>query len=197
MTGPGIFARKPALRGTKLLLRPFTPDDIDDIGAVLADPEVLRLTGSVSRTAETLGRSADLDEATRQWYNSRADQADRLDLAIVDLASGRCVGEAVLNELRERDDACNFRILIGPAGRNRGLGTEATRLMVDHAFRSTTLHRIELEVYAFNPRARRAYERVGFRYEGEKRQAFRFDDEYIDTIVMGMLRTDWEQLDPV
>lgn len=197
MTDAELFRDKPTLRGAKVLLRPFTPADIRDIGPVLADPEVLRLTGSVSFSAETVGRSADLDAATQAWYDSRAHQTDRLDLVIVDPITGRCVGEAVLNELRERDDACNFRILIGPAGRNRGLGTEATRLVVDHAFRSTTLHRIELEVYAFNPGARRAYERVGFRYEGEKRQAFRFDEEYIDTIVMGMLRTDWEQLDPV
>lgn len=197
MTDAELFRAKPTLRGAKVLLRPFTPADIRDIGPVLADPEVLRLTGSVSFSAETVGRSAELDAATQKWYDSRAHQTGRLDLAIVDPITGRCVGEAVLNELRERDDACNFRILIGPAGRNRGLGTEATRLMVDHAFRSTPLHRIELEVYAFNPRARRAYERVGFRYEGEKRQVFRFDDEYIDTIVMGMLRTDWEQLDPV
>ena len=197
MTDAELFRDKPTLRGAKVLLRPFTPADIRVIGPVLADPEVLRLTGSVSFSAETVGRSADLDAATQAWYDSRAHQTDRLDLAIVDPITGRCVGEAVLNELRERDDACNFRILIGPASRNRGLGTEATRLVVDHAFRSTTLHRIELEVYAFNPRARRAYERVGFRYEGEKRQAFRFDEEYIDTIVMGMLRTDWEQLDPV
>ena len=197
MTDAELFRAKPTLRGAKVLLRPFTPADILDLGPVLADPDVLRLTGSVSSTAETVARSADLDAATQKWYDSRAQQADRLDLAIVDPVTGRCVGEAVLNELREQDDACNFRILIGPAGRDRGLGTEATRLIVSHAFRTTTLHRIELEVYAFNPRARHAYERADFRYEGEKRQAFKFDDEYIDTIVMGMLRSDWEQLDPV
>jgi hypothetical protein len=49
---------------------------------------------------------------------------------------------------------CNFRILIAPRGRDRGLGSEATRLIVGYGFERLHLHRISLEVYAFNPRAR-------------------------------------------
>jgi len=45
-----------------------------------------------------------------------------------------------------------LRILPGPAGRDTGLGWEATRLVLDHPF-TTPVYRIELEVYAFNPRA--------------------------------------------
>ena len=162
------------------------------MGPVLADPELLRLTGSVHTTAEAESRSPRLDDATREWYESRVDQADRLDLAILDRTSDECVGEVVLNDWNQQDDTCNFRILIGPPGRNRGIGSEATRLVVEHAFRSTNLNRIELEVYAFNPRARHVYERSGFVYEGRKRAALKFDGEYIDAIVMSVLRSDRE-----
>jgi hypothetical protein len=51
---------------------------------------------------------------------------------------------------------------------------------------------VDLDVYAFNPRARHVYERCGFVYEGRKRAALKFDGAYVDAILMSMLRPDWE-----
>lgn len=184
------FEHKPTLEGRLVMLRPFTEADIAAMGSILADPEVQILTGSVVDRAQAEGASASLDERTLAWYRSRAEQDERLDLAIVDTRSGVCVGEAVLNDLDADNRCCNFRILIGPAGRGRGLGTDATRLMVDHAFATTQLHRIELEVYSFNPRARRAYEKAGFVLEGVRRDALLFDGDWINAEVMSVLRSD-------
>jgi RimJ/RimL family protein N-acetyltransferase len=186
----GYFSAKPTLIGERVLLRPFAAADIERMGPILADPEVLRLTGSVTSTAAAEDRSAELDERTRAWYESRADQPDRLDLAVVDRGRDVCVGEVVLNELDEANDACSFRVLIGPDGRDRGLGTESIRLLLDHAFAATPLHRIELGVYAFNPRALHVYERAGFRLEGTRRDALRFDGERVDEHILSVLRTD-------
>jgi RimJ/RimL family protein N-acetyltransferase len=188
----GPFVVKPLLRGGRTVLRPFTEADIAAMGPVLADPEVLRLTGSVHTSREATSRPPVLTERELEWYRTRKDQPDRLDLAIVDAATDECVGEAVLNDLSEVDQACGFRILVGPRGRDRGLGSEATRLVVDHAFSTTDLHRIELEVYAFNPRALRVYEKAGFVVEGRRRDALRFDDDRVDAIVMSVLRPEWE-----
>ncbi|WP_203580871.1 GNAT family N-acetyltransferase [Microbacterium hibisci] len=187
------FLVKPTLEGERATLRPFTAPDIDAMGEVLADPEVLKLTGSVRTTAETLDQPTQLDARTRQWYETRGTEPDRLDLAIIDPATGLCVGEAVLNEWSEPDASCNFRILIGAAGRGKGLGVEATRMLVDHAFRSTDVNRIELEVYDFNPRARHVYEQSGFVEEGRRRQAFTFDGSRIDAFIMSILREEWER----
>ena len=52
------------------------------------------------------------------------------------------------------------------------------------------LHRLELQVYAFNPRAQRAYEKCGFRVEGRRRDALLWDGERVDVLDMGILRTD-------
>ena len=112
---PTAFSVKPTLVGDRTVLRPFTPADIDAMGPVLADPEVNRLTGSVHTTAEATGRSAAHDDATRRWYETRGQQDDRLDLAIVDRATDRCVGEVVLNDWEPENQSCSFRILVGPA----------------------------------------------------------------------------------
>lgn len=83
--------------------------------------------------------------------------------AIVERATGAFAGEAVLNEFDAELNSASFRIsLRGPDWFGRGLGTEATRLMVTHGLEVVGLDHIDLEVLARNPRARRVYERVGF-----------------------------------
>lgn len=182
---------KPTLTGALVELRPFREEDVVAIGEALADPEVLRLTGALhSPDEETVDRPAVLDERGLEWYRTRNDTDDRLDLAIVDRSTGLCVGEAVLNDFDSENHSCNFRILIGPRGRDRGLGTEATRLIVAYGLEELGLHRIELSVFAFNPRARHVYEAVGFKQEGVRRDALRFGEKWIDEISMSILATD-------
>ncbi|WP_278280996.1 GNAT family N-acetyltransferase [Clostridium sp. N3C] len=69
-----------------------------------------------------------------EWYNTRNSQTDRLELAIVDKNNNITVGEVVLNEYNEDKHSMNFKILIGARGRNRGLGTETTKLIIDYIF---------------------------------------------------------------
>lgn len=107
-------------------------------------------------------------EQIRDWCAGRKAQDERLDLAIVENATGEFAGEAVLNEYLADVETANFRIALrGPAWYGRGLGTEATRLIVDHGLNTVGLHRITLEVLARNQRAVRAYEKAGFRRTGE------------------------------
>jgi RimJ/RimL family protein N-acetyltransferase len=172
---------KPTLVGERVLLRPVSADDAPGLLDMVSDDEGNRFTGT---------RGLDLTlEAAQRWYGSRAEEEDRLDLAVVERATGDYAGEVVLNDLHRDNLSCNFRIGLRPGFQDRGLGSEATRLVVDHGF-AIGLHRIELEVYAFNPRARRVYEKVGFVYEGTRRDALLWDGEWTDAIVMSILETD-------
>jgi RimJ/RimL family protein N-acetyltransferase len=186
------FAMKPTLTGTVAVLRPFDLDrDLSALREMLLDAEGVRLTGSASFPGDEL-EWGERDEAKfRDWYGTRNDQSDRLDLAITDRATGQCVGEAVLNEWQPANQSCNFRIMIGPRGRDRGLGTDATRLIVGYGFENLGLHRISLEVYDFNPRARRVYEKAGFVAEGVLRDALHWDGAWIDATVMSILAPEW------
>jgi RimJ/RimL family protein N-acetyltransferase len=173
------FAAKPTLIGALITLRPVESGDAAELVAV--DAETVRLTG----TRRAFG-VAELE----QWYATRGGQTDRLDWAIIDNATRAWAGEAVLMDLDAENRSCSFRILLqGPRFYGRGFGTEATRLAVDHAF-AVGVHRVQLEVYDFNPRARRVYEKVGFRYEGTKRDALLWDGSWVDAHLMAMLVTD-------
>lgn len=179
------FAEKPTLVGDLVLLRPVGTADVPGLLEMLQDPESNRFTAS---------RGGSDPAIAENWYATRADHDDRLDLAVVDRSDGGYVGEVVLNELDADNRSCGFRIsLIGPRAFGRGFGTEATRLILAHAFETVGVNRIELEVYAFNPRARHVYETVGFVHEGTKRQALRWDGEWVDAHLMAMLADDWER----
>ncbi|MER8091342.1 GNAT family protein [Streptomyces sp. NPDC087532] len=188
------FSVKPTLVGERVLLRPFLLDqDVPVLRSLLQDPEVSRLTGSSHGLADREPWDEAAEERMRAWYGTRREQADRLDLAVVERATGACVGEAVLNEWDSGNRSCNFRIALAAAGQGRGFGTEAARLIVGYGFEGLGLHRISLGVFAFNPRARRAYEKAGFVVEGVRRDALLYDGAWVDDIVMSILAPEWER----
>lgn len=179
------FRTTVVLVGELVMLRQLTGDDAPALLPMLEDEETARLTGSRLKPP--------IAELARSWYGSRPDQHDRLDLAIVDRATDDVVGEAVLHEWDEDNESCSFRICLVPGRYGRGLGTEATRLIVGYAFEELALHRVSLGVFAINPRARRTYEKVGFVTEGVLRDELRWGDERIDSHIMSILAEEWAQ----
>jgi len=181
------FTAKPILNGLVVTLRPVEVEDVPTLRVLMADPAVGRLTGSVHSS----GGEPQLwtPEELKTIYGSWITAADRIVWVILDNDNGQIVGEAVLNRLDPDNRSCGFRLWISGAT-NRGLGTEAVRLSMGHAF-AIGLHRVELDVYAFNTRARHIYEKVGFVLEGTKRQALLFDDDWVDCHVMGLLASEW------
>lgn len=177
-----MFAAKPTLVGKLVTLRPVGPEHAEGLQELVTDPEVRRLTGSHGEVAP---------EAGRHWYATRGGQDDRLDLAI--MVEDDYVGEVVLNELDTANLSCNLRIaLIGSRAFGKGYGSEALALVLDHAFGTTPLHRISLDVFSFNDRARHVYKKAGFVEEGVLRDALRWDGEWHDSVIMSVLRPDWQ-----
>ncbi|MEX3611211.1 GNAT family protein [Rothia sp. LK2588] len=191
MSTPSPFLPKPTLTSRLIELRPFDDEAITAILEILADPVVLMKTGSVhSEGAAHVPHSI---ETYRRWYHTRNEQPDRLDLAIWDKQRQEYVGEVVFNEYNGLNRSVNYRIAIGERGRGRGLGTEATQLMINYGFQDLNLNRIELEVYEFNERARYVYTSCGFVTEGRRRQALYYNGEFHDALIKSIIRSEWEE----
>jgi RimJ/RimL family protein N-acetyltransferase len=179
VVAPDAFASKPTLTGERVRLVPLGPEHAATLHRFTGDPETNRLTG----THRTFTR-AEIDA----WCASRAEQPDRLDLAIEAIATGKMIGDVAVMDLDPPNASAGFRIALGPGAVGQGLGTEATRLVVAHLLDVVGLHRVQLEVYAFNERARRSYERCGFEVEGRLRDALRWDGAWHDALVMAVVR---------
>ena len=175
------FTDKPTLIGERVRLVQLNSEHAVAYLASLQDEEANRLTGSQDTFTQTQIES---------WLGSRPEQTDRLDLAVVENATGKYCGEVVILDVDDNNLSCGFRIALTSEFIGKGLGTEATRLIVDYVFANTPMHRVGLEVYAFNPRAQRVYEKVGFSKEGVMRDALRWNGEWVDAIMMSILRTD-------
>lgn len=180
VNAPISFADKPTLTGPTVVLRPLGPEHVDDLMAAMSEPDTLRLTG----THATFDR-----EQIVRHCATRAEQHDRLDYAILARTTGAFLGDLAINDLDADNRSCGFRIALRSQFAGQGYGSEATRLIVDHVFTSG-LHRIALEVYAFNPRARRVYEKVGFKKEGTLRDALLWDGQWVDAELMSLLASD-------
>ncbi len=166
--------------GTLVRLVPLGPEHFADEWALLQDQEARRLTG----THATFTR-----DQIEAWLAKVRVAGDRADWAVLRAADGAFLGEVVLNDLDEDNRSVNFRIVLASHAHGQGYGTEATRLAVEYAFEAG-LHRVHLEVFAHNPRARRVYEKCGFTEEGRHRDALRWDGAWHDTFTMAILSTD-------
>lgn len=187
----GRMITKPILIGSRVRLRPITAADAADMFAALSDEESMRLTG----TQDTFT----LEQV--EAFCKRVEQADdRVDYAItrIDDPTQRYVGEVVLNSIDFENRVASFRIALNSSANfGKGYGTEATRLILQHGFERLNLHRIELEVYEFNPRAQHVYEKVGFVREGMRRKTLLWDGEYQGAIIMGILEDEWRAANPL
>lgn len=186
------FMIKPIITGERVILRPFEEKDCDVMYTILNEPNLKKLTGSVSSDEEAFAAPQPEErEKILQWYRTRNEQNNRLDLAVVDKESNQVIGEVVFNEYDEETNNVNFRVLLSEASCNKGLGTEALSLFIQYGMEELELHKIGLEVYSFNPRAEKVYQKVGFKLEGIKREEFIYNREYIDVKIYGLLKSDY------
>lgn len=75
----------------------------------------------------------------------------------------------------------------------KGYGTDAMHVMLRYAFTELNLHRVSLDVFEYNPRAIRSYEKAGFRQEGRLRQYMLREGRRWDLIFMGITQAEWRE----
>ena len=108
--------------------------------------------------------------------------------AVETLAEGRLIGGVDLSTASPENRCASLGIAIGEkAFWDGGYGTDTMRTVCRFGFEMMNLHRIELDVYATNERARHVYEKVGFVLEGRKRDALFKYGRYEDVLVMSLL----------
>ena len=163
-------------------LRELERADLPALNRWRNDPELLDLLGN-----NFLFIAGAVDE---KWYESYLASRDHnVRLAITLGPDGQYVGNVNLTGIHPVNRSAEFSILIGEKTVwGKGVGLEATRLMLAHAFGDRNLHRVYLGVLAGNERALRLYERVGFRAEGTQREAVFKNGAYHDLVTMAMLR---------
>jgi [ribosomal protein S5]-alanine N-acetyltransferase len=175
--------KNPFRIGKRVYLRPLERTDAVMVQPWFNDPEVTRHLLAY--------RPMNLQNE-EEFIDRISKHETAVVVVIVVRETDRPIGTAGLTHVDMRHRHAGFGISIGVKEEwGKGYGTEATALLVDFAFDTLNLHRVWLQVFEYNERARRAYERVGFRKEGVMRQSHFVDGRYWDSIMMAILSDEW------
>ena len=175
------------LTGSGVVLRRHKPENLAAFRRWYSDPEIARL----ARYQEAPMRPEEIE----RFFAARVVGDDALAMAIHERSTDRLVGTCAFSQLDGDNGSALYHITIGEKDAwGRGYGTEATRLMLGHAFGPLRLHRIALFVFEFNERAIRTYQRCGFVIEGRARESIFRDGRWWDELAMSVLESDWRKL---
>jgi len=169
-----------------VVLRRHVPENVDAFQRWYSDVEVARL----ARYQDAPMRPDEIE----RFFQLRALGQESLTMAIHERDTNRLIGSCAFSQLDGENGSAMYHITIGEKDRwGHGFGTEATQLMLDHAFGSLGLHRIALTVFEFNERAIRAYRRCGFVIEGRARESIWRDGRWWDELAMSVLASEWHE----
>jgi RimJ/RimL family protein N-acetyltransferase len=134
---------------------------------------------------------------TREWLekNLLNEKPDLYSFMIRTLDSDRLIGEIGLGGIKYTHGDAFVGIGLGERDFwGKGYGADAMRVLLRFAFTELNLRRVSLDVFEYNPRAMRCYEKVGFVTEGRMRGMIEREGRRWDLIFMGILREEWERL---
>ena len=169
-----------------VVLRKPEPKDLEALYAQKNDPEVARALGGFSR-----GYSHRDIEAWIEHHRNHESEA--LWAIIAEDVDGPCIGHVGLYEIDHRIRSAEFAVMIGDKSYwRRGVGRQVTDFAVRYGFEMLNLNRVHLSVLAGNEPALALYGSLGFQHEGVQRQAQYKDGQFLDVVLMSILRSEHE-----
>ncbi len=138
-------------------------------------------------------RSPGYDLLVGRWESGKhlAEMANPSNAYFALRDGGGMAGFAIVLGLDDPNNRAHLkRIAVAEPG--RGAGAALLTGLLDHVFEKSETNRLDLDVFAGNERATRAYEKAGFTAEGLLREHHRADDgSYRDAWLMSILRREW------
>lgn len=156
-----------------MLIRPANSADIPAVVAIERLPTASEFVGQWSEERHR----ATLSGGDARYYVSENE-------------AGEVQGYAILRGLQETPRAVELKRIV-VAVPERGLGRTMLRELIRIAFRELGAHRLYLDVFDDNARARHLYESLGFQYEGVMREAAQRDGQWCNLRLMSILESEY------
>ncbi len=173
--------------GEKIILRELRREDIILAQNYINDPETRRLLSPTIPFPFT-------EKDEENWFEGISAFGDKYSFAIVDLDINEYIGSCGVNNIDWKNSIATIGILIGKKEYwGKGYGTDAMKVLISFIFNQMNINKIKLNVFSFNDRAIKSYEKCGFKIEGRLRQELYRDGKYHDNIIMGLLREEFTE----
>jgi RimJ/RimL family protein N-acetyltransferase len=169
-------------------IRRARPDDVDFLAELVTHEDVEPFLAAV--------RAKERDELLAEIARSQA-EPDAFGVFVVEV-DGRRAGTIRFERASERSRIADLGgLAVHPEHRGRRVADEAARLFQRHLVEDLGFHRLQLEIYGFNERARAHAERAGFTREGVRRKAYWRNGEWVDGVLYGLVAEDLSAASPV
>jgi len=169
------------LQTPRLLLRPYTEDDIAELVALIGAREVAATTLRIAHPY--------MEEDARKFF-VLAREPHRLWLAITLRDDGRQIGGIGLT-VDEQHRHAELGYWLGVAFWRQGYAYEAAREMLRYGFEELRLNRIFASHFKHNPASGYVLKKLGMRHEGCQREHYRKWEQFVDSELYGILRQEW------
>lgn len=180
------------LETERLVLRPFTPHDVDSLHAIHSDERVVRWLYNDVRTRdetrELLARK--IAGAVLQA------EGDWLSAAVTVRETGKLVGDVSLFWASEAHRQGELGFMIHPEHHGTGYATEASRPLLAFAFETLGLHRVVGRLEPRNAGSARVLEKLGMRREAHLAENEWVKGEWQSELVYALLDREWRDASP-
>jgi RimJ/RimL family protein N-acetyltransferase len=165
------------MAGKKCYLSPININDAEKFTEWLNDLEVTINLTLYNEIVNMEKEKALLEEISKNHNYS-----------IIDNETNELIGNCGYVEVDNLNQTGEVGIFIGNKNYwGKGYGSEALTLLLDYGFKALNLHNIWLRTFSFNKRAIKAYEKVGLKIIGKRRESILRGKERYDTILMETL----------
>ncbi|MBN1178380.1 MAG: GNAT family N-acetyltransferase [Anaerolineae bacterium] len=177
---------KNLLVGEKVRLDGLRLDDLPAILRWQRDVVFMRLFDAQPAYPKT-------EQGLREWFEEQNKSNEAFLFGIRLIETDALIGYIELDGILWPHRVGWLSIGIGePEYWGQGYGHEAMQLTLAYAFQELNLHRVQLTVFSYNPRAIAMYEKLGFRREGTFREFMERDGQRHDMHLYGLLRPEWQ-----
>jgi [ribosomal protein S5]-alanine N-acetyltransferase len=176
----------PTLHTARLRLRPFDESDADALFALHGNADVLRYWDSPPWSEPA--RAEGFITACRQM----AEAGTGVRLAMDRASGGAFLGWCSLTRWNPDYRSAALGYCLGEAAWGHGYATEAARALLQWAFDTLDLNRVQAETDTRNAASARVLEKLGFVREGMLREDCIVNGEVSDSWVYGLLERDWQ-----
>jgi ribosomal-protein-alanine N-acetyltransferase len=124
-----------------------------------------------------------------EWIERHRTMENEIVWTVADRQTNDCLGHAGLYQINQRVRCADAGIMLGdPATWGKHLGSAVLTAIVEFGFTQLNLNRVHGYIVAAHSRSLRMVERCGFKQEGVMRQAHYVDGQYMDLVMVGILR---------
>lgn len=172
---------------SRLLLRDFTPHDVEAVHTFDSDPELARYrSGGKVTEADTHA----FIQRTQSWQQSEARPIYALALILKEQAE--MIGVVGLTRTSHELDEAELWYRLSRMYWKQGYTTEAARAMLSFGFTDLRLHRVAAMCHPDNLGSKRVMEKVGMHYEGRLREnALNADGTWRDSLLYAIIDHEW------